>query len=111
MNHDPLEPCWNELKRNLKTSSSFDHQLESKIVTEFESMGPRRRFWRKTLLVLCCLLGTGIVAGVIADNIVLATPTDGAAGPSESNPESLLDYLFRHMHAHMREFHRHVHGE
>lgn len=110
MNNDPLQTCWDELKRS-SSVAPHNPQLEQKMIRELTTLGPRRRLWKKALTVACCVLGVCILGGVIADNIILANPVEQTDGTQQERSESLLHYFLRHVHEHAGQIHRHFHGE
>ena len=63
------------------------------------------------MLIACCLLCVGVLGGVIAENIVMATTIESGDVNTETQSESLLDYLIRYVHAHAHQLHRHLHDE
>jgi hypothetical protein len=109
MNDEQLQVCWNEIKHSPVPSPSYNPQLEMKMIKEMTTHGPRRRFRKRILTVSCCLLGLCVLGGIIADNIVMATPFEQTDGTTIEQAESLLDYLMRHVHEHARQIHRHFH--
>jgi hypothetical protein len=111
MNDEQLQACWNELKHSSGEAPSLNPQLERTMMKELTTYGPRRRFWKRTLTTAVCLVGLCILGGVIADNIVMATPIEQADGSQEVRSESLLNYLMRHVHDHAHQLHKHFHGE
>ncbi len=111
MNDEQFQAFCNELKSNSPSPPNFDPQLESKMIREMTTLGPRRRFWKKTLVAAGFLVALMTLGGVIADNIVLATVVEQPDGTSQEESESLLNYWMRHVHDHARQIHRHLHGE
>jgi hypothetical protein len=110
LNDEQFQACWNELKQSSSGAPTINPYLEEKMMTELTTLGPRRRFWKKTLVVACGVLGVCLLSGVIADNIVVATPVEQVDGTQREEPETLLHYMLRHVHEHARQVHRHLFG-
>ncbi len=66
MNDDQFQAFCNELKTNSPSPPNFDPQLESKMIREMTTLGPRRRFWKRTFLAAAFLVALMTLGGVIA---------------------------------------------
>lgn len=110
LNDEQFQACWNELKHSSSGTPTINPFLEEKMKTEMTILGPRRRFWKRTLVAAFSVLGVCILSGVIANNIVVATPVEQEDGSQLEETETLLHYLMRHVHAHAREAHQHFMG-
>lgn len=110
MNDEQFQACWNELKQSSSGTPTINPYLEEKMKTELTTRGPRRRFWRRTLVTTCAVLAVCVLSGTIANNIVVATPVEQVDGTQQEESETLLQYIIRHVHAHARQAHRHFMG-
>ncbi|MBL8892444.1 MAG: hypothetical protein JNL67_20885 [Planctomycetaceae bacterium] len=110
MNDEQFQACWNELKQSSSGTPTINPFLEEEMKTELTTLGPRRRFWRRMLVTTACLLAVGVLSGVIANNIVVATPVEQVDGTHKEESETLLQFIIRHAHAHARQAHRHFMG-
>ncbi len=114
MNDDELIQHFHKLKDSVQEPVSVDKVLEDKLMYESntpERFPARRNTWRHLAIAMIVLVCVGFVGVAVADNIMITHHVVGEDGVATEELESAWDFLIRHVHAHLREFHRHMHHD